>query len=305
VARLRFKLICLGYGTYPIPDTFITQIPAIAFTVPNLEAYARVQLIRDDTGEVAACIQTTLTNGKSTRHLGVAIATGVFTALALLIGIIHTLAVSSPSPAQYRWFDILFLFQTAAATGFLHLNYPLVYSNFADNFAWSYGLFKSSAMQNTINKMRFKTGGTLSGDAYSDVQYINRQLSPYNFINLNSLDSVSSFKSFIVNASTPHTQLQSRATIPSVVQTNATTDLSTGLPVYVESLGIPEANAFDTVFFWFLAFIAIAVAFHVLLFAIVFIVDRVQDRRGHWASRMRRIWWDFCGGNALRLVSRR
>ncbi|WVR07678.1 hypothetical protein IAU60_004720 [Kwoniella sp. DSM 27419] len=294
-----------GYGTYPIPTKYTSMIPGIAWSIPNLEGYARIQLIRDGSDEVAACLQATLSNGWSTKQTAVAWATGAFTLVALLVGLWHTAAVNSPSPAQYRWFDILFIFQAAAASGLLHLNYPLAYSAFTQNFHWALGLFESSHVQNSINKMRSKTGGHLTGDAYGQVQYINRKLSPYNV--LASLNEVTaneaSFRSFLADASVPSTQVIKRAAIESGTTQDAVSDVASGLPVYTNTLLIPEANAYDTVFFFFLAFIAIAIAFHVLLFAVIFIAEKVGrgKRDAFWATRLRRMWWDFCMGNALRL----
>ena len=293
--------------------------------MPNIEAYARVQLLRVEDGEVAACLQATLANGKTVRLKAVQIASGVFTLVALLIGLLHS-TLDSPSPAQYRWLDVLLLFQTAAAAGMLHLNYPLVFSNFAQNFAWSFGLFHSTHMQNSINSMRNKTGGHMDGNAYSDVQYINRKLSPYNLleasdpVDTNSFSSIGDFSSYISTLPTNDGAssssggssdivddliglakgLQKRGSIPSALYTNATEQVETGLPVYVNTLNIPEANAFTTIFFFFLAFIGIALVFHVLLFGIVLIANRQNHSTG-WGGRMRRRWRYFAMGNALRV----
>ncbi|WWD03639.1 hypothetical protein V865_001694 [Kwoniella europaea PYCC6329] len=301
-----------GYGTYPIPTKYSSQIPSIAWTIPNLEAYARIQLLREETGEVAACLQATLSNGWSVRQTAVSWATGMFTLVALLVGLFHTGAVNSPSPAQYRWFDILYLFQSAAASGLMHLNYPLAYSAFTQNFHWAIGLFKSSHIQNSINTMRSKTGGHLDSNAYSDVQYINRKFSPYNvYASMNEvMSSKSTFQTFLAdNAIIPqdsnvnNLELHKRARIASALAQNATSELSSGLPVYTNTLSIPTANAFTTVFFFFLAFIAIAIVFHVLLFGVLFLVERSSrgKREIGWAGRLRRMWWGFCAGNALRL----
>jgi hypothetical protein len=303
-----------GFGTYPIPSSFTSKIPSIAYSVPNIEAYARVELLNVDTGEVAACLQATLSNGWTTRWSAVSWATGMFTLVALLIALFHTAAANSPSPAQYRFFDILYLFQSAAASGLLHVNYPSVYTNFVQNFHWALALFDSDAMQSSINKMRAKTGGKLTGTAYNEIQYINRRLSPYNSVfDVNQVaNSPNEFLNFIQTSQpvidrTPKViDVVAMATIPTVTDVNASS-IDTGLPVYVNSLGIPEANAFDTVFFFFLALIGVAVAFHVLFFLLVFLLDRFgKERRGTaWASRLRPMWWDFCAGNALRVVSLR
>ena len=295
-----------GYGTYPIPSKYTKDIPAIAYHVPNLEAYARIELIRDSDGSTAACLQATLTNGWTTKQKAVQWSTGILTLVALLVGLFHSALGNSPSPAQYRWFDILFLFQAAGASGFMHLNYPSVYSAFTQNFHWALGLFYSSNMQSSINKMRAKTGGTQSGAAYSDVQYIDRKLSPFNeaIYMPDALETTSTFKSFIAeNTLTRRTaaELVKRATIPSTIDQNATTELDTGIPVYVNTLNIPTANAFDTVFFVFLIFCAIFIAAHVLFYATVLLVDRFHSSAS-WATRVRRVWWAFCLGNALWLA---
>lgn len=294
-----------GYGTYPIPSGLV-NLPGLAYTVPNLEAFARLQLIRTENQEVAACLQATLSNGKTSRYKSIAIATGIFTLVALLIGLFHS-CINSPSPAQYRWFDILYLYQTAVATGLLHLNYPLTFSAFVQNFAWSFGLFHSESMQNSINSMRRKTGGSLTGTAYDEVQYINRRLSPYNVgsstsaFNFNTISTPAQFQNLLANSpKVNNLALTSRATIPSALFTNDTTGIETGIPVYVNTQNIPPANALTTIFFFFLAFIGIALAFHALLFVVVLIADR-GGKRANWATRLRRMWWDFCMGNGLRV----
>ncbi|EIW72091.1 hypothetical protein TREMEDRAFT_21025, partial [Tremella mesenterica DSM 1558] len=296
-----------GYGTYPIPLKYTSKLPSIAWHVPNIEAYARVELLRQGSNEIAACLQATLSNGWSTRQPVVMWVSGIFTLLALLVALFHTILANSPSPAQYRWFDILYLFQSAGATGLMHLNYPSVYSAFTQNFHWALGLLSSSGEQSSIDKLRMKTGGHLTSEAYSDVQYIDRQLSPYNtfVVDINdAFQSTSSLKSFIAeNSFKPREiipSLDSRAMIPSTIDQNATTDLDTGIPVYVNTLNIPSANAFDTAFFVFLSLCAIFIATHALLFLIVFLVERFRPKTT-WAVRLRNMWWDFCFGNTLRL----
>ncbi|AFR97014.1 integral membrane protein [Cryptococcus neoformans C23] len=297
-----------GYGTYPIPAEYLSKIPSIAYTVPNIEAYARVQLIRVENNEVAACLQATLANGKTAHQKGVIWASAIFTLVAFLVAIWHTASGTSTSPIQYRWFDILFIFQVAAASGLLHLNYPLVYTNFVQNFHWALGLFYSSSMQSSISKMREKTGGSMDSTAYSEVQYINRKLSPYNvYMDDNGiLSSPESLAAFFKESALSKRSLEhfaKRATIPSVLAQNMTTDINTGLPVYTNTLRIPEANAYDTIWFVFLALIGIFIAFHVLLFGMVLLFDRMGRNRSHlgWAARLRRMWWPFCVGNSLRL----
>lgn len=303
-----------GFGTYPMPDGIQSQIPGLAWTVPNLEAYARVELINVANGEVAACLQATLSNGWSTQYKGVKWGTGMFTLASGVVGIAHAALVNSISPAIYRWYDVLTLFQTAAAAGLMHLNYPLVFSNFAQNFHWSLGLFYHKPMQSMITSMRNHTGGKMPGDAYAEVQYINRRQSPYNMmfaadggVDLtNVLDDPTSMSSFISTLKTEHPYtadtlmdtLVKREKIPSSIDQAYMSNTTTGIPVYTNSMGITQANAYPTVFFFFLAFLAIFIAFHIVFGVIVWVFSR--GRKIRWATRLRDTWWDFCAANGLR-----
>lgn len=289
--------------------------------MPNIEAYARIELIQSSDDSVAACLQATLSNGWTTQQNGVKYATGMFTLAAAVIGLIHSVFLKATSPAIYRWFDILYLFQTAAAGGMMHLNYPLAFSNFVQNFAWAMGLFHSTAMQHSITKMRNKTGGKMSGDAYSQIQYINRKLSPYNVralaqrVDITEQISTSlKFAEYIRQL--PRLQLAQPAVpavqksiqlvqIPSYYDQTNSNKVETGVAVYTGDRGIAVANAFDTAFFVFLAFLAIMVAFHAVLGGVVWFLCRQrkegkEGRVAHWAKRMRNSWWDFCAANALR-----
>jgi hypothetical protein len=135
-------------------------------------------------------------------------------------------------------------------------------------------------------------------------------LSPYNFgenlhvVNLNTITTPAQFNTFLASApKIDHGVLAKRATIPSALYTNSTEDISTGIPVYVNTLDIPPANAYTTIFFFFLAFIGIALVFHALLYLVVLLVDkRSTGGRGLWATRLRRSFWDFSVGNALWVV---
>lgn len=303
-----------GYGTYPIAASYTKDIPSIAWTVPDLEAFARITLTNANTGEVAACLQATLSNGLSTKQPAVAWATGMFFLVYLLVALVFSTLKRASSPAMYRWFDVLFLFQAAAASGLVHVNYPSNYLNFTLNFAWALGLFRSDSIENAINRLRGRTGGKLSDQAFPAVDYINRKLSPYNdFLAMEDVvaseSPVSYIKSYLAerpasNVTMRTLGLTSRAIIPTVSEQDTTSQLSTGVQVYLNSLGIATANGFDTIFLVYLIAIAVAIGAHLLFFGVVLLVDMLQrsDRKGTgWAGRLRTRYLTFCAGNALRL----
>lgn len=306
-----------GYGTYPLPDEYTSKIPSIAYGVPDLEAYAQIQLVSVDSGEVAACLQATLSNGWSTRTPAVAWASAGLFLAALAVALVHSTLKASPSPAVYRWYDVLHLFQVAAATGLLNLNYPSVYANFTLNFGWALGLFHNDNLRNAVNRLRGLTGGKLSDTAYPGVDYVNRKLSPYNeairLVNFNAVlpsgaTTRDMFKSFF--AQTSYDPLDSSslarraADIPTVSSTNANSIVKAGIPTYLNALGIPTADGFDFIFLIYLIAIAVTIGFLALFFLTVFLLDlfRREERRGTgWIGRNRRGFMSFATGNFLRL----
>lgn len=304
-----------GYGTYPIPSTYTSKIPSLAWTVPNLEAYARIELTNTANNEIAACLQATLSNGLTTQQSAVRWVTGVFFLVAFLVALVHSTLRWSPSPAVYRWYDILYLFQTAAASGLLNINYPSMYVNFVLNFPWALGLFHNSGIETAVTHLRNATGGQLATTAYDSVDYINRALSPYNeAIALNSFFTSNStsadFKSFA--AMTPPVNhvvaraayLAKRVTIPSVTETATTSAISNGIPVYVNLVGIPTASAFDTIFIVYMIALAVFLGLHLVWGLVVFLGDRVRssDRRGSgWLGQQKIGFWSFFAGNMMRL----
>lgn len=308
-----------GYGTLPIPEDVLGDIPGLAWSVPNLEAYAQVTLHNKDTNEVAACMTATLSNGWSTRRTEVKWIAAAVVLLAIVAALVHSTFRWSPSPAVYRWYDILYTLQWAVAVGLLNLNYPSMYNNFILNFPWAMGLFYNGNIEQAINNMRGSTGAELTDQAYDSTVYVNRKLSPYNAairsLNLNEYfkegSSLSDFNIFMADAggtsgsnASVASSFMKRAIIPTVDTTNASSQIQPGIPVYVNSLKIPTANAFDTIFIVYLIAILVVLGAHAIWYGTILLLDRTRpyERRGTgWIGHNRRGFWGFFTGNMLRL----
>lgn len=236
--------------------------------------------------------------------------------VALLVALIHSTLRWSPSAAVYRWYDVLFIFQAAAASGLLEINYPSNYVNFVLNFPWALGLFQDNNIQEAVVNLRNSTGGTLPTTAFAAVDYINRKLSPYNeaiamnrFFDVNS--TASDFRSFTaltspVDFEVAAMSLAKRADIPTISQQDTISTLKNGIPVYSNSVGIPTASAFDTIFIIYMIALAIVLGAHIVWGLIVFLGDRFRsdERRGRgWLGEQRRGFFSFFAGNMMRLVS--
>ena len=260
--------------TLPSSVNVAHLLPEIAYKIPDLEAFIQLTLTEIGTGKVRACVQSTLSNGWSARQTGVEWATGGIAFLALAAAVWYSF-FRPDSLAPVRFLDVMYLFQSIAASALLALNYSSVYRAYALNFSWALGLFSqptTSSMQNSIDNMRRLTGGDVgsSGSDSSAISLVNRKLSPYNnyvlpqsvlsrFAALPEVD-ISKFFAGNVSASVPpsapHTQVLVGGDVATVTQGSSNT-LEAGIPIYVNVLGIATANTFMTVFFVTLILIAI------------------------------------------------
>ncbi|WAQ89049.1 hypothetical protein PtA15_10A472 [Puccinia triticina] len=86
-----FKKSCTNQlGQYSIPS-----FPALAWSVPNIEAIFTIQLVDSNSRLPAACLQVTLTNGLTVGHRAVAWLSASFLIFAALI----TLAAVTIAPS--------------------------------------------------------------------------------------------------------------------------------------------------------------------------------------------------------------
>jgi hypothetical protein len=291
------------------------KIPGIAFKIPDLEGFAQLTLTDVNTGEVKACVQATLSNGWSTYQPAVQWTTRIVTLAYTIAAIVLSLFTDSLIP--HRLLELFYLFQAIAVSAFLNLNYPLTYRSHATNFAWAMGLFTSTRMQHSINKLRHLTGGNLANSTSdSAVALTDRQMSPYNdYPVAAAVQSLNKPLSALVELSAPvrdfATQVGQSLSTPSSfkiaqeVQTvTSTTDniLQAGLPVFVNTLHIGTANAFMTVFFCSLILLAVAMFIFALVYAFIRVIEHFRWGSQQFRSDLRGKYPAFVKAWSLRLV---
>jgi hypothetical protein len=284
-----------GSETLTLPSSIkvSTQIPKIAYKIPDIEAFAQLTLTEVGTGELKACIQSTLSNGWSTHQTGVSWSLGGLALIALFSAAWQSFV--SESIAPFRLLDLLGLYQTIASSGFFDLNYPVIYRAFTLNFSWVIGLFPQSPtshIQNSITNMRHLTGGDLAGSsADGSVALVNRKLSPYSdggaFSVPNSLIAAARALPHVdLSASTRQT-LSLRGVLPpgpvvrevQTVTSQSSNVLDAGVPIYVNTIGIATANAFMTVFFSALILLAAALALLIMTYGVIALRSRTGSHR--------------------------
>jgi hypothetical protein len=269
-----------GSETLALPPSIKVsdEIPKIAYKIPDLEAFAQLTLTEVGTGEMKACIQSTLSNGWSTHQPGVSWSIGGLTLLALFSAAWQSFL--SDSIAPFRLLDLLGLYQTIASSGFFDLNYPVIYRAFTLNFSWAMGLFSqspTSSMQNSITNMRHLTGGNLAGStADGSVALVNRKLSPYSgafAVPQNLIAAVRALPHIDLSVSTR----QVGSAPPPTVTPQSSNVLDAGVPIYVNTIGIATANAFMTVFFSALVLIAATLALLIIIYGVITLNSRTRS----------------------------
>lgn len=171
-------------GSQQIPAEFANMVPGIAFQIPDISAVATLQLVSADGGKKVACIQSDVSNGKTTDIPVISyIAAGVAGAALVLTGVSAAGAALSGGSAGLgggsgggmgtispSFGETIGWFQGMAMNSMLSVNYPPIYRNFAKNFAFSAGVSPWSGMQTAIDDFRSKTGGNLTQDNYRYLQ---------------------------------------------------------------------------------------------------------------------------------------
>ncbi|KAF2835611.1 TRP-domain-containing protein [Patellaria atrata CBS 101060] len=255
-------------GDVDIPNEFASQIPDIAFNIPDIDGTAKMELLPVDGGDdPVACVESVVKNGKTTSVPAVSYAAGGIVGGALILSGLSALAAgghpgaASPSPT---FGECLGWFQSMAMNGMLSVQYPQVYRNFAKNFAFSTGLFEWDGMQRSIDSFRKSTGGNLTE---ANVDFLRNATLVHQARTLNKR----SFDEFLLYARDFTTTING-TTIGSA---NSTTNSDSkvmhyveGIQAYVEELSIPQANTFMTILLVF-AIIVASIAVGILLFKVI------------------------------------
>ncbi|KAI0312573.1 hypothetical protein OF83DRAFT_1066962 [Amylostereum chailletii] len=294
----------VGSESLALPDGFdISFIPGIAYKIPDLEAFAQLTLRDVETGDLKACIQSTLANGWSTRQIGVSWATAGIAFLSLASAAWQSFIPDTVAP--FRLLDLFALYQSIASSGFLNLNYPVVYRSYVLNFAWAIGLFAqpaTSSIQLSIDRMRNITGGHLENLGVGGATaLVNRKQSPYNEpADGSGVPAARRALSTLLSTTDGHGPLAARDV--QTVTTSSDNVLQAGVPVFSNSIGIATGNVFMTAFFTALILSAIALGILAIVYAIVLIVSCRRGRYQAWWSQTKDRYPQFASAWGLRVA---
>ncbi|KAH7148561.1 hypothetical protein EDB81DRAFT_466937 [Dactylonectria macrodidyma] len=148
----------------PIGDDALSNIPGIAYSVPDLDATVRVYVNLTSTGESVACVEANISNGKTVDLLGVKWATACIAGLGLVASAIVSGLGHSNTAAHVasNSLSLFGYFQAQAIVGLTSVRLPPIVSSWTQNFQWSMGIIRVGFMQSIFTWYQRATGGTPS-----------------------------------------------------------------------------------------------------------------------------------------------
>jgi Transient receptor potential (TRP) ion channel/ML-like domain len=285
-------------GNMAIPSQYASMIPSIAFSMPDLEGQAILELKSADTGDEVACIESELTNGKTLQMPGVTYAATAIVASSLALSGLTALGTAGhpgSATSSPNFGEVLGWFQTLASSGMLSVQYPSIYRSFTSNFAFAGGLIPWSSLQTTIDNFRNETGGNLTDNTY---QYLQNATITFDD---GSLDTSSLTKRALSG-------LMARAAIFVRDDSNSTNSSSSaivsdleGIKAWSEQLSIPSSNIFMTVLLFFAIIIA-AIAVGILLLKVILETWALYGSFPQSLAEFRKHYWGIMGRTITNLV---
>ena len=259
-------------GEQQIPKEYADKIPAVAWSIPDLDGMAKLVLNLKD-GSEAACITSSVTNGKSVelpavQGVAVAIAAGAL----LLTGVSAAMAGGQPgaSHSSPGFGEVMWWFQAMATDGMYSVNYPGIYRSYTRNFAFSTGLISWGGMQTSIDNFRKSTGGNLTDNNYSYLKNATLR-----FADGTTASTQGSFRRLAIRSLDmifPRQSLDGITTTMngtnSAVNNAQDSEFVSGIKAYTEQLTVPDANAFMTILMVFAIVIGV-IALGILLFKVI------------------------------------
>ncbi|GME82668.1 unnamed protein product [Ambrosiozyma monospora] len=155
-------------STYQIESDMINKVPGIAYTIPDLDAYAQVQVYYDDDTNYEnpiACVQAVLTNGRTVQTLYAGWPIACISGFGLVVSAFVSILGHSATAAHIasNASSLFVYFQFLAITSMMGVaRVPPIAAAWAQNFQWSIGIIKAKFMQTMIYWYVQATGGDVT-----------------------------------------------------------------------------------------------------------------------------------------------
>ncbi|ROV93572.1 hypothetical protein VMCG_08053 [Cytospora schulzeri] len=144
----------------PVDPSAKSQIPSIAYTFPDIDAKVKVFINMTD-GSPVACVEASVSNGKTIDLVGVKWASAVIAGLALASSALMS-GLGHQNAAAHVAANALSLcgyFQSQAVVGLVGIPLPPSVLAWTQDFQWSLGIIKVKFMQRIFTWYQRSTGG--------------------------------------------------------------------------------------------------------------------------------------------------
>jgi hypothetical protein len=276
-------------GNVKVGADVVGEIPGVAYSVPDVDAWVKVIINDTSTGKQVACLRADITNGRSVDVEAVAWVTAGIAAIALLVSIVVS-GLSHPNAAAHvatNAVALLLYFQGQAIVGTLAVTYPPIVRSWTQNFAWSLGIINVGWMQDIFTWYIKSSGGT-----------------PSNYLNSGKLLTV------ILNKRDAMIDAYERgdsivgALVKRAVSKDpsANVDVLSGIDRLAYVAGIEDSNLFITGVSWYMILIGIAVCALLLFKGIITLLTRKGKLAPDKFIEFRQGWKIVLKGMIFRLV---
>ncbi|KAJ5281419.1 hypothetical protein N7478_006791 [Penicillium angulare] len=145
-----------------VAKSFLSDIPSIAYTVPDLDAIVQLTFKNYTSGETITCIETRISNDKTVDQIAVSWIVAVVTGLGLITTVVisilgHTLVATH---LNFRTMLFLGFMQSQAIAGMAAVEFPPIVQSWTQTFQWTLGILHTSALQSIATWFQRATGGS-------------------------------------------------------------------------------------------------------------------------------------------------
>jgi hypothetical protein len=276
-------------GTQSVPSSFVSQIPGIAYTIPDLEGNAQM-ILKGNDGQEVACIESSVSNGKTVEVPAVSYVAAAIAAAALALSLASAAMGAGHPGASHSspgFSEVMFWFQGMAMNGMHSVSYPTIYRSFTKNFAFSTGLIPWSGLQNSIDSFRSHTGGNLTHDNY---QYLKNSTLVFSDGSASTTTTDVARRGLLLLRDIVTNVNGSSSGNASSDGSSKESHLVSGIQAYVEQLTIPQANTFMTILLIFGIVVAVIVV-GILLFKVILETWALFGSFPKSLSTFRREYW--------------
>lgn len=139
-----------------------SQIPGVAFTIPDIDARVRIALYDQDTDNALACVEAVVSNGKTVQTKYAAWPIAAIAGLGLITSGVVSVMGNSNTAAHIasNSMSLFVYFQSLAITSMEAVaKVPPIAAAWSQNFMWSLGIIRAGFIQDISNWYLQATGG--------------------------------------------------------------------------------------------------------------------------------------------------